>query len=244
MKLLGKINLIFLVIILTSCVSSNRFLSMGGANGIKENLPVKIDILTEMAEYCEKIYDEGKELRDNEFAYNVDQNNGVTIISIRGTNNGRNVLTDLDVRPFYDKKLGMDLHRGFRDSASIIHKDIIENHALEETIILTGHSLGGAIAQILGLWFEDDAYEVQIYTFGSPAITVNQIWSEDLHFRVYLKDDPVPFLPPFPFVHWGMRINAKTLDWDEDHPIGDVTKIDARDHSISEYKKVLLRHGR
>ena len=244
MKLLGKINLIFLVIILTSCVSSNRFLSMGGANGTKENLPVKVDILTEMAEYCEKIYDEGKELRDNEFAYNVDQNSGVTIISIRGTNNGRNVLTDLDVRPFYDKKLGMDLHRGFRDSASIIHEDIIENHALEETIILTGHSLGGAIAQILGLWFEDDAYEVQIYTFGSPAITVNQIWSEDLHFRVYLKDDPVPFLPPFPFVHWGMRINAKTLDWDEDHPIGDVTKIDARDHSISEYKKVLLRHGR
>tara|TARA_B000000532_G_C18772787_1_gene364760 strand:- start:85 stop:738 length:654 start_codon:yes stop_codon:yes gene_type:complete len=216
---------------------------MGGANGTKENLPVKVDILTEMAEYCEKIYDEGKELRDNEFAYNVDQDSGVTIISIRGTNNGRNVLTDLDVRPFYDKKLGMDLHRGFRDSASIIHEDIIENHALEETIILTGHSLGGAIAQILGLWFEDDAYEVQIYTFGSPAITVNQIWSEDLHFRVYLKDDPVPFLPPFPFVHWGMRINAKTLDWDEDHPIGDVTKIDARDHSISEYKKVLQRHG-
>tara|TARA_A100001234_G_C12606716_1_gene377518 strand:- start:641 stop:1294 length:654 start_codon:yes stop_codon:yes gene_type:complete len=217
---------------------------MGGANGTKENLPVKVDILTEMAEYCEKIYDEGKELRDNEFSYNVDQNSGVTIISIRGTNNGRNVLTDLDVRPFYDKKLGMDLHRGFRDSASIIHEDIIENHALEETIILTGHSLGGAIAQILGLWFEDDAYEVQIYTFGSPAITVNQIWSENIHFRVYLKDDPVPFLPPFPFVHWGMRINAKTLDWDEDHPIGDVTKIDARDHSISEYKKVLQRHGR
>ena len=51
MKLLGKINLIFLVIILTSCVSSNRFLSMGGANGTKENLPVKVDILTEMAEY-------------------------------------------------------------------------------------------------------------------------------------------------------------------------------------------------
>jgi len=244
MKLLGKINLIVLVIVLTSCVSSNRFLSMGGANGTKENLPVKVDVLIEMAEYCEKIYDEGKELRDNEFAYNVDQDSGVTIISIRGTNNGRNVLTDLDVRPFYDKKLGMDLHRGFRDSASIIHEDIIENHALEETIILTGHSLGGAIAQILGLWFEDDAYEVQIYTFGSPAITVNQIWSEDLHFRVYLKDDPVPFLPPFPFVHWGMRINAKTFDWDEDHPIGDVTKIDARDHSILEYKKVLLRYGR
>ena len=52
----------------------------------------------------------------------------------------------------------------------------------------------------------------------------------------------MPFLPPFPYVHWGMRINAETLDWDEDHPIGDVTKIDARDHSIKEYKKILQKH--
>ena len=32
----------------------------------------------------------------------------------------------------------------------------------------------------------------------------------------------------YPYVHWGMRINAETLDWDEDHPIGDITKIDAK----------------
>ena len=41
---------------------------MGGANGTRENLPVEIGILVELAEYCEEIYDEGKELRDNEFA--------------------------------------------------------------------------------------------------------------------------------------------------------------------------------
>ena len=83
---------------------------MGGANGTKENLPVGIEILTEMAEYCERIYDEGKELRDNEFAYNVVQDRGVTIISIRGTNNAKNVLTDLDARPFRDRKLGVQIH--------------------------------------------------------------------------------------------------------------------------------------
>ena len=130
---------------------------MGGANGTKENLPVGIEILTEMAEYCERIYDEGKEIGDNEFAYNVVQDRGVTIISIRGTDNGKNVLTDLDARPFRDKKLGVQIHRGFRDAAEKLKNDIIENVALEETIILTGHSLGGAIAQILGLWFEDDS---------------------------------------------------------------------------------------
>ena len=214
---------------------------MGGANGTKENLPVDVGILIEMAEYCEKIYDEGKEIGENEFAYNVVEDRGVTIISIRGTDNGKNVLTDLDARPFRDKKLGVQVHRGFRDASEKLKNDIIENIALEETIILTGHSLGGAIAQILGLWFEDDAYEVQIYTFGSPSIMMEQMW-EDGHFRVYLENDPVPFLPPYPYVHWGIGINAETLDWDEDHPIGDITKIDARDHSIKEYLKILKRH--
>ena len=223
-------------------MSTNKFIGMGGANGTKADLPVGIEVLIEMAEYCERIYDEGKEIRDNEFSYNVVQDRGVTIVSIRGTNNGRNVLTDLDARPFQDKKLSTNLHRGFRDAAEKVRNDLIENHALEETIILTGHSLGGAIAQIIGLWLADDAYEVQIYTFGSPAIMTDQIW-EDGHFRVYLENDPVPFLPPFPYVHWGVRINAETLDWDEDHPIGDITKIDARDHSIKEYLKVLRRHN-
>jgi len=222
-------------------MSTNKFIGMGGANGTKADLPVGVEVLIEMAEYCERIYDEGKEIRDNEFSYNVVQDRGVTIVSIRGTNNGRNVLTDLDARPFQDKKLATNLHRGFRDAAEKVRNDLIENHALEETVILTGHSLGGAIAQIIGLWLADDAYEVQIYTFGSPAIMTDQIWEDD-HFRVYLENDPVPFLPPFPYVHWGIRIDAETLDWDEDHPIGDITKIDARDHSIKEYLKVLRRN--
>ena len=223
-------------------MSTNKFIGMGGANGTKEDLPVGVEVLIEMAEYCERIYDEGKEIEGDEFAYNVVQDRGVTIISIRGTDNGKNVLTDLDARPFKDRKLGVQVHRGFRDASEKLKNDIIENVALEENIILTGHSLGGAIAQILGLWFEDDAYEVQIYTFGSPSIMMEQMW-EDGHFRVYLENDPVPFLPPFPYVHWGIRIDAKTLDWDEDHPIGDITKIDARDHSIKEYLKILRRHN-
>ena len=237
-----KYIIIGTALLLSSCMSTNKFISMGGANGTKDDLPVGVDVLIEMAGYCERIYDEGKEISDNEFAYNVVQDRGVTIISVRGTNNGRNVLTDLDARPFRDKKLGVQIHRAFRDAAEKLKNDIIENHALEETVILTGHSLGGAIAQIIGLWLEDDAYEVQIYTFGSPSVITEQLWMSG-HFRVYLENDPVPFLPPFPYVHWGIKINAKTLDWDEDHPIGDVTKIDARDHSIKEYLKELKKHG-
>ena len=51
-----------ILLLLSSCVSTNQFLSMGGANGTKENLPVGIEVLLEMAEYCERVYDEGKEI--------------------------------------------------------------------------------------------------------------------------------------------------------------------------------------
>ena len=202
-----RLYILFVAIILTGCMSTNQFLGMGGANGTKENLPVGIEVLLEMAEYCERIYDDGEEIRDNEFSYNVVQDRGVTIVIIRGTNNGRNVLTDLDVRPWQDKKLSAGVHRGFRDASERIKEDLIENHAIEETVIFTGHSLGGAVAQLLGLWFEDDAYEVQVYTFGPPAVIMEQIWT-DGHFRVYLENDPVPFLPTYPYVHWVIRINA------------------------------------
>jgi hypothetical protein len=215
---------------------------MDGESGTKDTLPVHVGVLVEMAEYCNKIYDEGKELRDNEFAYNVVQDRGVTIISIRGTNNGRNVLTDIDARPFKDRKLDIPMHRGFRYASEKLRDDILENHALEETVILTGHSLGGAIAQIIGLWLEHDSYDVQIYTFGSPAVTTASIGDAALHFRVAQRNDPVPFLPPLPYRHWGIQINPETLSWSENHKIEDVTKIDGRDHSIKEYLNILSRH--
>ena len=202
MQLHGERKMKWIVIIsllLSSCVSSNKLFNMDGDSGTKENLPVHVEVLVEMAEYCENVYDEGEELGDNEFSYKVVQDRGVTIIIFRGTNNGRNVLTDLDARPFRDKKLGISVHRGFRDAAEKLRDDLIENHAIEESVIFTGHSLGGAIAQVIGLWFEDDAYDVQIYTFGSPSITTASVGGSALHFRVAIRDDPVPFLPPLPY---------------------------------------------
>ena len=74
-------------LLLNSCVSTNQFLSMGGANGTKENLPVGIEVLLEMAGYCERVYNDGEEIDDNEFSYDVIQDRGVTIVIIRGTNN-------------------------------------------------------------------------------------------------------------------------------------------------------------
>ena len=98
-KMRLRYTIIGLILLLSSCMSTNKFIGMGGTKRNQRNLPVGVEVLIEMAEYCERIYDDGKEIRDNEFSYNVVQDRGVTIVSIRGTNNGRNVLTDLDQDP-------------------------------------------------------------------------------------------------------------------------------------------------
>ena len=57
--------------------------------------------------------------------------------------------------------IDINLHRGFKDAAMWILEDIEDNYKLEKTVYLTGHSLGGAIAQIMGLWLDAKGYNVQ-----------------------------------------------------------------------------------
>ena len=58
MRLVGKISYILLILFLTSCLSTNKLINMDGESGDKTTLPVDIKILIEIAEYCEKIYDD------------------------------------------------------------------------------------------------------------------------------------------------------------------------------------------
>ena len=59
---------------------------MGGANGTKENLPVGIEVLLEMAGYCERVYDDGEEIDDAQWfsAENMPSNVPPANISISG----------------------------------------------------------------------------------------------------------------------------------------------------------------
>ena len=57
-----RYTIIGLILLLSSCMSTNKFIGMGGANGTKENLPVGVEVLIEMAEYCERIYCSGEDM--------------------------------------------------------------------------------------------------------------------------------------------------------------------------------------
>ena len=67
-------------------------------------------------------------VKKDQFSYFVIQEDGVTILIFRGTSNWKNVLSDLDARPFIDDYLDTKLHRGFRDAAESIYGDIKRNY--------------------------------------------------------------------------------------------------------------------
>ena len=147
------ITVVVISLLLSGCTWLNASLYYEGDSGTRDTLPVAVEELIEMAEYCNEAYenrDENYGVKKDEFSYHVKQDKGVTIISFRGTANVKNVGTDIDLRPWKDDDLDVYLHRGFRDAAHFVFEDIRKNYEIERTVYLTGHSLGGAIAQIIG----------------------------------------------------------------------------------------------
>ena len=166
-----------------------------------------------------------------------------TILIFRGTANDKNFWTNVNMTMWHDEGLDTLLHRGFRDAADIIYSDIKNNYKLEPTVYLTGHSLGGAIAQIIGMWLHKDGYNVQIFTFGSPKVCTKFLFNEPNHWRVAVRSDPVPYMPGIPFVHSGVHIDPETLEWDESHIEDSMWGIDKQDHSVVDYLDMLYNHS-
>ena len=263
-----KLIIIGIVTLLSGCTFTNWFLWSGGESGGRDTLPVTLDSLIEMGEYSKLIYtDKGifadgsvspeepefyglnkmiaeqSRVKKDQFSYYVLQEDGVTILIFRGTANAKNVLSDIDIRTFDDDLLDVKLHRGFRDAAESIYGDIKRNYELDHTVFLTGHSLGGAVAQIIGMWLHKRGYNVQIFTYGSPKVSTTFTFNEPNHWRVVDRSDPVPFPPPIPYVHSGVVIDIDTLSWSENHEEGDILQTDGLDHSIKDYLDVLYNHS-
>ena len=68
------------------------------------------------------------------------------------------------------------------------------------SIILTGHSLGGAVATIAAAYLRKAGYACDIYSYGSPRVGneafVNFVDTQaGAHYRVTHTDDPIPRFP-------------------------------------------------
>ncbi|KAH6611422.1 hypothetical protein Trco_001442 [Trichoderma cornu-damae] len=142
----------------------------------------------------------------------VDSAHGQIVLSVRGSNNLRNFITDV-VFAFTDCSLadGCQVHGGFSDAWNEISgaatAAVAQAHAASPSfgIVATGHSLGGAVATLAGASLRTQGYPVDIYTYGSPRVG-NDVFASFVtsqpgggEFRVTHVDDPVPRLPPIIF---------------------------------------------
>ena len=123
------------------------------------------------------------------------------LIAVRGTSNVENAVVDIDYVLTPDKILEINLHKGFAQSSQNIYQELKAKLHKDYTIHLTGHSLGGAVALILGMYLDKQGYAVgEIVTFGQPKVT-NRTGAKryaHLHItRINTAHDMVPLMPPF-----------------------------------------------
>ncbi|MCG8432407.1 MAG: lipase family protein [Gammaproteobacteria bacterium] len=121
-------------------------------------------------------------------------------IAVRGTANPKNVMVDFWVKVLKEPALGVYLHGGFLHAAREAFDAIRPRLDPEAEVRITGHSLGGAVAQILAaLLAEDSGRKMgRTITFGQPMVTDSngvKVLQKYPLLRVVNRWDPVTVLP-------------------------------------------------
>ena len=133
-----------------------------------------------------------------------------------------------------EPRYSMEMHRGyyfaFKKNYPLMIEKINSLRKQGDRVWITGHSAGGAYAQILAWKLEKDKKIkiYQIYTFGQPAIVHKSLANDmdrffrEKYFRVVNKTDIVPVsIPRYDHVGTACWIDLKnnvrvsTITWDE-----------------------------
>ena len=136
---------------------------------------------------------------DVQYVIGYNHQRKIQAIAVRGTANDTNWTLDKDTHALKDQKSGILMHRGFRTAAAAIYRDVRPRLKPGYTTYLTGHSLGGAVAAILGIYLQDDGVKLgRIFTFGQPKFT-NVAGAKAYQnlplLRVIYQNDTVALLP-------------------------------------------------
>lgn len=129
----------------------------------------------------------------------------IVYVTFRGTSSFKDVLEDLNIkRTRVSGKI--KVHKGFYKQFQSVHikitKTLLKLTENASRVIFSGHSLGGALAQIAAAYYGDILEDVFItcYTFGSPRVGNKYFvkWFSsrvDENVRVINENDPVPMVP-------------------------------------------------
>lgn len=187
-------------------------------------------LLRVCADICHDSYGSGIGYRDiGDLRYGIIRDGIRTILVFRGTANIMNIIRDVRFLPTRSMR-GYLVHRGFHSAVDQVYQSVCHKipTSARQDLIITGHSLGGAMALIMA-----ESFDCRAVTFGCPRVYWR--WGNTpmgvQHHRVVCDDDPVPLVPHVLYRHLCMPTGVL-------HD-ADGSWIDASDHGIEVYCKRL-----
>ena len=128
------------------------------------------------------------------------------IIAFTGTNDIHDINTDLDITPISSKNI--TYHKGFYVTSKKFLNILLNKLKTwrlkkpDSQLILTGHSLGGNIATIVGIELSNNNIKVDgIYTFGTPGCIIDTTKISKLPYHqenfINISDTIPKLLSPF-----------------------------------------------
>jgi predicted lipase len=143
------------------------------------------------------------------------------IISIAGTESAHDVLADaeIEMREARICDIKVKVHEGFLAECESVMDEVDEwfnkfGHSGEtRKFLVTGHSLGGAVATLLSLrLFEYLGFAPKVITFGSPRVgdrSLRKLFNARIAdgLRFVHNHDIVPWMPIWPYKHLGCELH-------------------------------------
>lgn len=130
------------------------------------------------------------------------------VVAYRGSQSIRNWFTNAQIllEPMPGWCPGCAVHVGFLDAFREEQATVVDSvtRLVKENpgykLVITGHSLGGAIATIAATELRKHGLQVSLVTYGSPRVgneaLAKFISASGANFRVTHLNDPIPRLPP------------------------------------------------
>lgn len=146
--------------------------------------------------------------------------NGV-VFAFRGTDELKDAVRDVRIIPLWTRELGWCPAGFLKASRRLVNKvtsTCLENNFDHNRIELTGHSLGGAVALLVGaLMVRDEIRPRQIVTFGAPRCGRLKIL-DSVRVTMYRNGkDIVPLVPPLMRRHKPLEQRGEGKSFIKDH---------------------------